>query len=94
MHAASRGPGQGESRSKAPLLGAARAWFIARIAAPIEKYKARQTVRELSVLPDRELRDIGLLRADIPEVATAASRPDGPTASERAGNLRTRLTTR
>lgn len=44
--------------------------FIASLVARIQAYlRYRETVRELSKLSDRELDDLGLLRADIHNVA-------------------------
>lgn len=65
--------------SEARIARAGGAWFRERIASLVAKSKARHTVRELSSLSDRDLRDIGLLRADIPEVGIAASRPSRST---------------
>lgn len=61
----------------ARIACAARTWLSARIASLVAKSKARHTARELSVLSDEELWDIGLLRADIAEVAATTSRPAG-----------------
>ncbi|MCO4054437.1 MAG: DUF1127 domain-containing protein [Bosea sp.] len=44
--------------------------FIASLVARIQAYlRYRETVRELSKLSDRELDDLGLLRADIHNIA-------------------------
>ena len=45
------------------------AWPGKVIAALVARSRARQTERELAVLSDRELRDVGLLRADLHRVA-------------------------
>ena len=54
---------------------AAWAWLRRRIAARIAKSTVRQTIRELSVLSNRQLRDIGLLRADIHRAAASSQPP-------------------
>lgn len=48
---------------------AAEGW-IARLRQRLEAYRMyRQTVRELSMLTDRDLNDLGIHRLQIPEVA-------------------------
>jgi uncharacterized protein YjiS (DUF1127 family) len=60
-------------RFEAAVRRAAWRSFGARIAALVAKYRARQTARALSVLSDQELRDVGLLRAEIEQVAANGS---------------------
>ncbi|HLB15692.1 MAG TPA: DUF1127 domain-containing protein [Burkholderiales bacterium] len=64
-------------RFEAALRRAAWAWLGARIvsavAAVAVRHRARRTIRELGILSDRELRDIGLCRAEIEEVAAGSS---------------------
>ncbi len=61
---------QAPARRPAPFGAIGRG--LARIAAGIREYVRRQRVMsELSRLDDRELADIGLVRADIGEIFTA-----------------------
>ncbi|HSD43006.1 MAG TPA: DUF1127 domain-containing protein [Burkholderiales bacterium] len=60
-------------RFEAAVRRLAWTWLTERIAALVARYRAQQTVRELAVLDDRELRDVGLLRADIVQAAKTAS---------------------
>jgi uncharacterized protein YjiS (DUF1127 family) len=60
-------------RFEAAVRRAAWRSFGERIAALVAKYRARQTARELAVLSDRELRDVGLLRAEIDQAAADGS---------------------
>ena len=57
-----------------------REWFSRRISAFAEWRRRQATLREMEMLTDRELADIGLNRADLPRVfdpAFAADRPRG-----------------
>lgn len=56
-----------EARSRSRLS----AWLRVCIASLLARRAARHTVGSLEMLSDRELRDIGLLRAEIGEVAAA-----------------------
>jgi uncharacterized protein YjiS (DUF1127 family) len=58
-------------RFEAAVRRAAWGWLSGRIATLVANYKARQTARELALLSDQELRDVGLLRA---EIGAAAAR--------------------
>jgi Domain of unknown function (DUF1127) len=73
-----RTPGNINSRSRyrstARGLAAAGTWLREQFASLLVKVHVRHTVRELSLLSDRELWDIGLLRAQIPQAASAAGR--------------------
>ncbi len=60
-------------RFEAALRGAAWTWVARAIASAVARLKARQTLRELSALTDRQLHDIGLRRADIEDVAASSS---------------------
>jgi len=60
-------------RFEAALRHAAWAWCLGRIASAVARFKARQTIRELGALSDRQLNDIGLRRADIDDVAARSS---------------------
>jgi len=60
-------------RFEARVRHAAWGWFGERIAALVAKHKARQTARALAILSDEELRDVGLLRADIDQAAANGS---------------------
>jgi uncharacterized protein YjiS (DUF1127 family) len=73
-------------RFEAALRGAAWAWCLGRIASAVARFKARQTVRELALLSDGQLRDVGLLRADIERVAavSASSRTRATDAIQRS----------
>ncbi len=64
---------------RAAVRRSAERWLSQRIASLISTFRVRKTVRELSLLSDEELRDIGLLRADIADAATAASKLTAPT---------------
>ncbi|MBL3551348.1 DUF1127 domain-containing protein [Rhodovulum sulfidophilum] len=63
-------------------VAAPNAAFIARLSALAEDIRQagrrygirRQTIRELSALSDRDLKDLGILRCDIGAIATEASR--------------------
>jgi uncharacterized protein YjiS (DUF1127 family) len=61
-------------RFEAVLRRAAWAWLGRRIAAFVAKARARRTVRELSALSERDLQDVGLLRADICAAAARSAR--------------------
>ena len=60
-------------RFEAALRRAAWAWLGERTASALAtvaaRLGARRTIRELEILSDRELRDIGLCRAEIEQVA-------------------------
>jgi uncharacterized protein YjiS (DUF1127 family) len=60
-------------RFEAAVRGAAWGWLGEQIAALVAKHRGRQTARELAVLSDQELRDVGLLRAEIDQVAANGS---------------------
>lgn len=60
-------------RFEAAVRRAAWGWFGIRAAAFVARHRARQTARLLSVLSDQELRDIGLLRANIVEAAAKSA---------------------
>jgi len=64
-------------RFEAALRRAAWAWLGARtvsaVAAVAARLSARRTIRELELLSDRELHDIGLCRAEIEQVAASSS---------------------
>lgn len=60
-------------RFEAAVRRAAWTWCLGRIASAVARFKARQTVRALALLSDSQLRDIGLLRADIEQVAAASA---------------------
>lgn len=60
-------------RFEAAVRRAAWGWLAERIALLVARYRARQTVRQLAVLNDQELRDIGLLRAEIGEAAAKSA---------------------
>jgi len=48
--------------------------FVSLILSKIQQYfRYRDTIRELSLLSDRELEDIGITRGDIPFIANRAS---------------------
>jgi uncharacterized protein YjiS (DUF1127 family) len=61
-------------RFEASVRRAAWTWLGKQIAALIARHQALQTARRLSALSDRELLDVGLLRADIERVAGERSR--------------------
>ena len=61
-------------RFEASVRRAAWTWVGKRIAALVARHQALQTARKLSALSDRELLDVGLLRADIDRVAGERSR--------------------
>ena len=57
-----------------------RQWFERRVTAFAEWRRRQETLREMEMLTDRELADIGLTRSDLPRVfdpAFAADRPRG-----------------
>ena len=57
-----------------------REWFERRANAFAEWRRRQETLREMEMLTDRELADIGLARSDLPRVfdpAFAADRPRG-----------------
>ena len=57
-----------------------RQWFERRASAFAEWRRRQETLREMEMLTDRELADIGLTRSDLPRVfdpAFAADRPRG-----------------
>jgi len=56
-------------RFEAAVRSAARAWVGRMVSAAIARHRARQTLRELNALTDRQLYDIGLRRADIEDAA-------------------------
>jgi uncharacterized protein YjiS (DUF1127 family) len=60
-------------RFEASVRSAAWGWFGNRIAMFVARHRARQTARMLAVLSDQELRDIGLLRANIGEAAAKSA---------------------
>ena len=60
-------------RFEAAVRRAAWGSLAERIAMLVARYRARQTVRQLAVLSDQELRDIGLLRGEIGEAATKSA---------------------
>ncbi len=60
-------------RFEAAVRRAAWGRFAERIAMLVARYRARQTVRQLAALSDQELRDIGLLRAEIGEAAAKSA---------------------
>jgi uncharacterized protein YjiS (DUF1127 family) len=61
-------------RFEASVRVAAWTWVGKRIAGLVARHQALQTARKLSALSDRELLDVGLLRADIDRVAGERSR--------------------
>ncbi len=63
-------------RLEAEIRRAAWASVRAQVASLVARFRTRQTIRELNILSDRQLRDLGLLRAEIGEAAakSAASR--------------------
>jgi uncharacterized protein YjiS (DUF1127 family) len=60
-------------RFEAALRSAAWAWLAGAIASVVARYKARETLRELSGLTDRQLYDIGVRRTEIEDVAARSS---------------------
>ena len=76
-HRASRGfSSMDDSTLEVAVRHAAWKWFCGWIANVIHQRLVRRTMRELQALSDRELRDIGLLRADI-ERKLIRDRKDG-----------------
>jgi uncharacterized protein YjiS (DUF1127 family) len=60
--------------------GGLRTWIGLGISAFVEWRRRQETLREMEMLSDHELADIGLTRADLPRVfdpAFAADRPRG-----------------
>jgi uncharacterized protein YjiS (DUF1127 family) len=60
-------------RFEAAVRNAAWGWLSNNIAMFVARHRARQTARMLAVLSDQELRDIGLLRANIVEAAAKSA---------------------
>jgi uncharacterized protein YjiS (DUF1127 family) len=60
-------------RFEAGLRGAAWQWVARAIASAVARFRARQTLRELNALTDRQLYDIGLRRAELEDVAAHSS---------------------
>ncbi len=60
-------------RFEAAVRRAAWTWCLGRIASAVARFKARQTARALALLSDGQLRDIGLLRADIERIAAESA---------------------
>jgi uncharacterized protein YjiS (DUF1127 family) len=60
-------------RFEAALRSAAWARLGRAIASLVAGYRARQTLRALNALTDRQLYDIGLRRAEIEDVAARSS---------------------
>ncbi len=60
-------------RFEAGLRSAAWASLARAVASVVARVKAKETIRELSALSDRQLHDIGLRRADIERIAANGS---------------------
>jgi len=60
-------------RFEAAVRRTAWGWLAGRIAMFVARHRARQTASVLAVLSDQELRDIGLLRAEIGAAAAKSA---------------------
>jgi uncharacterized protein YjiS (DUF1127 family) len=60
-------------RFEAAVRRAAWGWLADRMTTLVAHHRARQTARMLAVLDDQELRDIGLLRAEIGDAAAKSA---------------------